>query len=143
MGTGQMILAKKLGYVLIMVLAVSFAMESSAISGKSIRSKISKQRSDFRDCYDKNLKRFPRMNGETELSWTINDKGEAKGIKITRRMNRSVDRCLAKVLSEIHFPKAPEGQEITVSYPFVFEQAPFDNDRKPSSYKKPRKTVKK
>jgi outer membrane biosynthesis protein TonB len=125
---GAKTLIKKLGYTILMVVAVSFAVESSAISSKSIRRQITKKRPEFKECYDKHLAKYPRMKGQTKLAWDIDDQGVVHRIRITKRMNRRVDRCLAKVLSEIKFPKAPEGQEISVSYPFVFDQAPFDND---------------
>ncbi|MEZ4873778.1 MAG: AgmX/PglI C-terminal domain-containing protein [Bdellovibrionales bacterium] len=86
------------------------------------------QRDNFRVCFEQALEKHPRLKGKTELSWSINDQGRAQDIRITRRTKRSVDVCLARTLAQIQFPKAKKGQLVSMSYPFVFDQAPLDKN---------------
>ena len=102
--------------------------EAASANGEMIRKQIRTKRVEFRKCYSEGLKVNPRLEGKTELSWTINDQGEAENIRVTKRVDKKVDRCLAKVLSEIKFPKSAKDTVTQVVYPFVFAQAPFDNN---------------
>jgi hypothetical protein len=92
------------------------------VDREAVRKAIRQNLSPIKDCYESELKKQKDLNGKIIVDFEIKDDGFIKSTKIkdTTMHNKSVEDCVANVITKIQFPAAPKGKTALVSYPFVF-----------------------
>lgn len=107
-------------------------LDGASLAPSYIRSRI---REDYlplaKDCYEKALKRNPRLSGRLETSFTIvgnkNTGGIIDDVKIDHGLgDAETDECLKQSLYGVVFEAPPNDGVVTVKYPLVF--SPEDDD---------------
>lgn len=93
-------------------------------SANDIRVIIMARRDDIRACYDKALKGHPGLEGDLDIKWTIDPKGNVTDVtsdevKSTIH-NRDVVLCIGDVIRKIKFNESAKGLESHAHYPFNF-----------------------
>lgn len=92
---------------------------------------IRKNRKQLRSCYDDALEVDSSLKGSVTLGWTINDKGRVVDPKAMSRsltgngdlqVRETMIQCLVDRVKTWRFLKAPQGEDVTVSYPFTFSE---------------------
>ena len=75
----------------------------------------------IRFCYEKELRRFPKLSGKIVMNWTIALNGRVKRafVQHSTMKNSRVENCLRRNIKRWIFPK-PQGGRVVVSYPFLF-----------------------
>ena len=72
-------------------------------------------------CYERELKKNPKLAGKVTVQFTIGTVGRVTSAKITVNSTGSsaVGNCIKQRISMWRFPR-PQGGDVTVAYPFVF-----------------------
>lgn len=75
----------------------------------------------LKECYERELKRDPRLKGKIVVRFTVNESGTVEDLSIEENTlgSEGVAQCMIQRMSRFRFPPA-EGGGSTVSYPFVF-----------------------
>ncbi|MCC7381036.1 MAG: AgmX/PglI C-terminal domain-containing protein [Deltaproteobacteria bacterium] len=78
----------------------------------------------MRDCYERQLKRFPNLQGKITITFEIVDSGKVSNVDITEDTvrNPEVKACIISRAKFWRFPK-PSGGSVFVSTPLVFTPA--------------------
>jgi TonB family protein len=78
----------------------------------------------IRACYERALKRDPRLAGKLVLRFTITPAGTVSAVDLDEDTLRDPElaRCLRETFLRWRFP-APTGGPAEISYPFVFQPA--------------------
>jgi len=73
-------------------------------------------------CYEKELRKNPKLNGTILVSWYIQKTGYTNKVKIakTTMKNKRVENCIVRRITRWKFPK-PKGGIVMVKYPFKFK----------------------
>ena len=73
-----------------------------------------------RHCYERALKRQPKLEGQLGVQFTIGPKGRVVKVTVVddTLQNRRVSRCITKRVGKWRFP-SPQDGEVTVYSPFV------------------------
>jgi TonB family protein len=76
----------------------------------------------IRACYERELKGNPTLAGKVTIQFTIEERGNVSGVKVTDNTTGSpaVGQCVANAIQRFRFNPGPEGGSVTFSYPFVF-----------------------
>ena len=79
----------------------------------------------IRWCYEKELAKDPKLFGKIVINFIIGGTGKVKksGVKRTTMQNKTVERCVARQIKKIRFPKPKGGGIVIVNYPFVFKHS--------------------
>ncbi|MBI5511205.1 MAG: energy transducer TonB [Deltaproteobacteria bacterium] len=95
---------------------VDGALDSEAVA-KVVRAR---QRM-VQDCYERELKRDPTLQGKIEIEFTIGEDGRVVDAKVAanRMGSNAVGDCIISRLRSWRFPK-PNGGSVTVNFPFIF-----------------------
>lgn len=99
--------------------AGSFATETA---GRRIRA----YRERFDDCRDRLLGAHPGLSGRIEVRFTIAEGGEVQAARVTENETgvEALGACIAEAFGEIRFDPGPDGGEVTMTYPVVFDPPP-------------------
>jgi hypothetical protein len=93
-------------------------------STKDIQAIVVARRDDARACYDNALKAHPGIEGNLDIKWTIDPKGNVTDISVdTSRsdiVEPSVGNCVIAIIKKIHFNESAKGFETRTHYPFNF-----------------------
>lgn len=93
-------------------------------STKDIQAIIVSRRDEARSCYDSALKAHSGIEGNLDIRWTIDPKGNVTDIAVdTSRsdiLEPTVGHCVIAILKKIHFNESPKGFETRTHYPFNF-----------------------
>jgi hypothetical protein len=93
-------------------------------STKDIQAIVVARRDDARACYDNALKAHPGIEGNLDIKWTIDPKGNVTDISVdTSRsdiVEPSVGNCVIAIIKKIHFNESAKGFETYTHYPFNF-----------------------
>ncbi len=94
---------------------------SGAMGGEVIRRVVKMNIRGVKYCYEKELKRNPKLQGKIVVLFTIGMNGFVKKAKIqaTTMHNYNVESCIVRMVLRWRFPR-PEKGSVTVSYPFIF-----------------------
>jgi len=94
------------------------ALERSVIDAY-IRMNLAK----VRWCYEKELAKTPNIFGRIKINFTITKTGAVRKSKVLRTTmgNAAVEKCVARQIKKIRFPKPKGGGIVVVNYPFVFK----------------------
>jgi hypothetical protein len=78
----------------------------------------------LKDCYERQLKRFPTLSGKISVSFEITDSGRIGQTDIVEdtMKNADVKQCILSRARSWRFPK-PSGGSVFVTFPFVFSPA--------------------
>ncbi len=78
----------------------------------------------LKDCYERQLKRFPTLAGKISVSFEITDSGRIGQTDIVEdtMKNAEVKQCILSRARTWRFPK-PSGGSVFVTFPFVFSPA--------------------
>ena len=98
----------------------AFAQEMDA---QVVELTLLKHRERFRDCYEKQVKLNPDLQGRMVVAFTLTQGGKAEGVtlKSTTLHNPKVENCVLQAIREIpDFPPPSSGAAVQVSYPFKF-----------------------
>lgn len=78
----------------------------------------------LKDCYERQLKRFPTLAGKISISFEITDSGRIGQTDIVEdtMKNAEVKSCIMSRAKSWRFPK-PSGGSVFVTFPFVFSPA--------------------
>jgi TonB family protein len=88
------------------------------IIAKEVRARIGA----IKGCYERALKRNPKLTGKIEVRWTITPAGTVQGVEIASDSmgDSEVANCIKGFVARWRFP-APSGGSVEVQYPFVFQ----------------------
>ncbi len=94
---------------------------SGALAGEVIRRTVRRNINGVKYCYEKELKRNPKLQGKIVVLFTIGRDGRVKKARIqsTTMHNEAVESCILRMIRRWRFPR-PEKGSVTVSYPFIF-----------------------
>lgn len=76
------------------------------------------------DCYQRELKRNPQLQGRVELELTIDAEGAVQSVRVAANATGSAEvaECIVSRIQRWRFPK-PSGGSVTVTFPFLFTSA--------------------
>ena len=96
-----------------------------ALDRSVIDSYIRRNLAKIRWCYEKELAKKPTLFGKISIKFTISKSGSVSksDVKRTTMGNPAVERCVAKQIKKIRFPKPKGGGIVVVNYPFVFKNS--------------------
>ena len=95
---------------------VDGSLDPGAI-GKVIQSRMRM----VQDCYERELKRDPSLQGKVEVEFTIGADGRVESARVSSNKMGSdaVGECICSRIRSWRFPK-PDGGSVTVNFPFIF-----------------------
>jgi outer membrane biosynthesis protein TonB len=103
-------------------------MESPEVEGDLsadvIKDVMKKNLRAMKDCYERQLKRFPTLQGKIVISFEIVDSGKVQGVDFVEDTvkNSEVKSCILGRARFWRFPR-PSGGSVFVSFPLVFTPA--------------------
>lgn len=91
-----------------------------------VRQKIRKDLPKINRCYESALRYAPELAGKVSVRFAVVRTGYVKGVHVIENTtgNDTVERCVARVVSAIRFPRRRTGKSLRFTFPFVF--APQD-----------------
>ncbi len=85
---------------------------------------IGSRRDEARKCYDDGLKRNPGLEGDLDIKWTIDPKGNVTDISVDDSKSQIHDdlvgKCIIGIIQKIKFAESAKGFETRMHYPFNF-----------------------
>ena len=101
------------------------AVIMGALERSVIDSYIRRNLAKVRWCYEKELAKIPTLFGRIAIEFTIAKSGAVSrsSVKRTTMGNPTVEKCVARAIKKIRFPKPKGGGIVIVSYPFVFKNS--------------------
>ncbi|MBI3178287.1 MAG: energy transducer TonB, partial [Deltaproteobacteria bacterium] len=92
-----------------------------ALDASAIAKVVQARKRMLQDCYEKELKRDPSLQGKVEIEFTIGEDGSVASASIAnnRMGSAAVGECIISRLRRWRFPK-PDGGSVTVTFPFIF-----------------------
>jgi TonB family protein len=120
------------------ILAVFIALTGLVVSGRAdagsygdidafvVRQKIKKDLPKINRCYESALRYQPELAGKVSVRFAVVRTGYVKGVQVLENTTGSdkVERCVARVVRAIRFPRRRRGKSLRFTFPFVF--APQD-----------------
>ena len=112
------------------VVAAPVAKKVRASGGGISREAVAKVINDHMDeingCYESALVNDPSLMGRVEFEWTILQSGHVGDVKIKSSTVKSsqIHSCIISSIKSWKFPQ-PQGADVVVSYPFVFDVTGF------------------
>jgi hypothetical protein len=87
---------------------------------KAIQRKINKRRKAIQKCYEKELKKNPKLKGKIRLLITIKPNGRVGLVEVTQNTtnDRDVQRCVVRLFKKTRFPK-PDGGSVQTEIPIL------------------------
>jgi hypothetical protein len=104
--------------------------KNAQIHGSMSREEIAKvvnaHYQQIRACYERALLREPGLTGKLAIEWTIDSGGGVSQVKTKSSSLKSAEvvDCIIDNVKTWRFPK-PQGGDVVVSYPFIFNSAGF------------------
>lgn len=93
-------------------------------SVKDIQTIVMSHRDEARKCYDDNLKMYPGVEGDLDIKFTIDPKGNVTDAVPNDDKSSihasGIATCVANVIKKIHFAESQKGFETRAHYPFNF-----------------------
>lgn len=93
------------------------------VDREEIRQAVRDNLRDIQQCYEKPLKRDPKLgSGKVVLNWTVGEGGKVIRAKVhsSELRDAEVGKCMVNVILKAKFPEPPAKEEVEVSYPFFF-----------------------
>jgi hypothetical protein len=93
-------------------------------SSKDIQAIIVARRDEARACYDSAVRAHPGIEGDLDIQWTIDPKGNVTDISVdtsrSQILEPTVGNCVIAIIKRIHFNESAKGFETRTHYPFNF-----------------------
>lgn len=101
------------------------AVVMGALERSVIDSYIRRNLAKIRWCYERELAKSPNIFGRIKVKFTITKSGSVRNSNVIRTTmgNSTVEKCVAKAIKKIRFPKPKGGGIVVVNYPFVFKHS--------------------
>lgn len=94
---------------------------------EAVRLKIQEHLPDLQKCYDDDSQ--PDSKGQWILDFEINDKGRVQKAAITKEgseiKNPKMSQCITQKIKTWSFVPAPQGQNLHIVFPIVFQNRAF------------------
>ena len=99
----------------------SEAFGTGVLDSSSIGSVVNRRKGAVKSCYEKQLKRNPKLAGKVKVQFTILESGRVGSTRVLEDTtgDPAVGTCIANAMQRWRFPK-PDGGSVTVAFPFVF-----------------------
>jgi hypothetical protein len=93
-------------------------------SVQDIRTIVMSHRDEARKCYDDNLQMYPGVEGDLDVKFTIDPKGNVTDAAVNDDKSAihasGIGSCVVAVIKKIHFSESAKGFETRAHYPFNF-----------------------
>ncbi len=91
---------------------------------KDIQAIVVAHRDEARACYDAAIKAHPGIEGNLDVQWLIDPKGNVTDISVDTShsdiLEPAVGNCVIAIIKKIHFNESAKGFETRTHYPFNF-----------------------
>lgn len=89
---------------------------------------VRKHQNEIRYCYESELQKHPELGGKITVEWTIGSSGavESAAVAESGLANANVEACIVQRIRRWNFPEPPGGQEVAITFPWVFQVAGFE-----------------
>ena len=87
-----------------------------------VRQRIRRDLPKINRCYESALRHEPDLEGKVSVRFAVIRTGDVKGVHIVENTtgNASVERCVARVVGALRFPRRRYGRSMRFTFPFVF-----------------------
>jgi len=121
-----MVVSLAAALAVVSVTGTSHAGSYGKIDAFVVRQKIKKDLPKINRCYESALRYEPELAGKVSVRFAVVRAGYVKGVHVIENTtgNAKVERCVARVVSAIRFPRRRTGKSLRFTFPFVF--APQD-----------------
>lgn len=108
------------------VTGTSHAGSYGKIDAFVVREKIRNDLPKITRCYESERRYEPELAGKVSVRFAVVRTGYVKGVHVVENTtgNDRVERCVARVVSALRFPRRREGKSLRFTFPFIF--APQD-----------------
>ena len=93
-------------------------------SAQDIRTIVMAHRDEARKCYDDGLKTYPGVEGDLDVKFTIDPKGNVTDAMVNDEKSSihatAIGDCVVGIIKKIHFAESQKGFETRAHYPFNF-----------------------
>ncbi|MGB5810656.1 MAG: AgmX/PglI C-terminal domain-containing protein [Polyangiales bacterium] len=102
------------------------AGSNAKLDAFAVRSKIKRDLPKINRCYESALRHEPELEGKVSVRFAVVRAGTVQGVRVLENTtgNTSVERCVARVVGTLRFPRRRYGKSMRFTFPFVF--APQD-----------------
>ncbi|MCA9559589.1 MAG: TonB family protein [Myxococcales bacterium] len=99
----------------------SEAFGTGVLDSSAIAKVVSRRKGAIKSCYEKQLKRNPKLAGKVKVQFTILQSGRVSNARVLEDTtgDPAVGKCIVSGMARWRFPK-PDGGDVTVAFPFVF-----------------------
>ena len=89
---------------------------------------VRRHQNEIRFCYESELSKNPALAGKVTVAWTISPSGSVDTAQIAESglCNASVEACIVQRVKRWSFPEPTGGQEVAITFPWVFQVAGTD-----------------
>jgi pSer/pThr/pTyr-binding forkhead associated (FHA) protein len=93
-----------------------------SLSREEIQRVVRRFMSQIKYCYEKELQKDPNLQGKLVANWIISGTGLVQTASMVQNTmkNKTVEKCVVRIIKRMRFPKPRGGGVVTVTYPFVF-----------------------
>lgn len=86
---------------------------------------VRRHQNEIRFCYESELNKQPDLGGKVTVAWTIGATGTVEVAQIAESglRNETVEACIVQRVKRWTFPEPSGGQEVAITFPWVFNVA--------------------
>ncbi len=86
---------------------------------------VRRHQNEIRFCYESELAQAPDLSGKVTVAWTIGASGSVESAQIAESglSNERVEACIVQRVKRWTFPEPQGGQEVAITFPWVFQVA--------------------
>ena len=101
---------------------VAHAGSGGSLDPFAVRQKIRRDLPRINRCYESALRHEPELEGKVSVRFAVIRTGYVKGVRVLENTtgNSSVERCVARVVGSLRFPRRRYGESVRFTFPFVF-----------------------
>jgi TonB family protein len=102
----------------------SEAFGTGTLDENAIAKEVGRRKGAVQSCYEKQLKKNPKLSGKVKIQFTIQESGRVDEAHVIEDStgDGAVGECIVENIKRWRFPK-PDGGSVTVAFPFVFTPA--------------------
>ncbi|MFT3709246.1 MAG: AgmX/PglI C-terminal domain-containing protein [Archangium sp.] len=89
---------------------------------------VKRHQNQIRFCYESELNKTPDLAGKVTIAWTIDGTGAVSIAQVAESglRNETVENCILQRVKAWKFPEPQGGQEVSITFPWVFQVAGTD-----------------
>ncbi|HEY0882707.1 MAG TPA: AgmX/PglI C-terminal domain-containing protein [Archangium sp.] len=89
---------------------------------------VKRHQNEIRFCFESELNKAPNLSGKVTVAWTIGATGAVETAQIAESglANEQVESCIVQRVKRWTFPEPEGGQEVAITFPWVFSVAGSD-----------------